>query len=431
MQRKFPAFKILFAVIAVGVIAAAALHVYITRQVERELVSLASQVSPVGGLEWGSIQLHPSGQLRIRDIAFQPHMVAGQVRIGQFAFTAPNLIELLLATREFDDGRLPASLGLSIRSLQIPIADSGMDRLDLPASTGLPFEAAGCDGRESLRISDLPHMDIWNLVSDITLDYRLVNDGERMTLRMSSHTQYVAGLTLDARLHLGSASRDLDLLARAWAMARLEALELTYIDLGFRNRLDRFCAGELGLSVEQFHERHIEAWRVAWGYYGLAPSPAVVNAYKQFVSDPQAIEATLRPKQRLPLTAFTRLERAELLEHLDLSLRVNEGAAARASFETVPVRARVPNEVAGEQPEEEDDQEAATTRRIGWIEIPMAQVARHTGQRVRITTRAGDRVSGELVEVDAEYLHVRIRGVGGFHVRPFSRARLAAVEIRS
>jgi hypothetical protein len=432
MRRSFPVFKSIFALVALAVVAAATLHVYVTRQVERELASLASQVSPVGSLEWGSVALDLSGQLRIRDIGFQPHMVAGQVRIGQLAFTAPNLIELLQATREFDKGRLPASLGLSIRSLQIPIEGSGMERMDLPASSGLPFEAAGCDGRETLRISDLPHMDIWNLVSDITLDYRLLNNGERMTLRVGNHTQYLAGLTLDARLHLGSASRDLDLLGRAWAMARLEEVELTYLDLGLRHRLDRFCAGELGLTVEQFRNQHMVAWTAAWGHYGLAPSPEVVNAYRQFVSDPQVIEALLTPTHRLPLTAFTRLERTELLKQLELSLRINQGATAQVGFEAVPVTTRAVKHGirAGGEPEESTDQEDVV-RRIGWVEIPMTQVSNHLGQRIRMTTTAGDRISGELVEVDAEHLHLRIRGVGGFHVRPFLRARVSAVEIRN
>lgn len=429
MRRKAPLFKIVFVILVLAAVAAAALHFHITRQVENELVALASQVAPVGSLEWGSIQLHPSGQLRIRDIGFQPHMVAGEVRIGQLAFTAPNLIELLQATREFDNGRLPEALGLSIRSLQIPIRDSGMERLDVPFSTGLPFEAAGCAGRETLRITDLPHMEVWSLMSDITVDYRLLNNGERMILRVGSHTQYLAGLTLDARLHLGSASRDLDLLGRAWAMARLESMELRYVNLGLRERLDRFCAGELDMLVDQFHDRHVEAWNAAWGLYGLAPSAEVVDAYRQFVSNPQAIELELNPQQRLPLTAFTRLERSDLLEQLDLSLRINQGTQTPARFEVVPVRARAVIDETAEEAEEADEQEDAV-RQIRWVEIPMNEVSRHQGQRIRITTSAGNRVSGELAEADAEHLHVRIRGVGGFHVRPFSRAQVETVEIR-
>ncbi len=429
MRRKFPVFKFVFAIVVLAVAATATLYFHITRQVDRELVSLASLVSPVGSLEWGSIQLHPSGQLRIRDIGFQPHMVAGEARIGQLAFTAPNLIELLQATREFESGRLPKSLGLSIRALQIPIEDSGIDRLGALFSSGLPFEAAGCDGRESLKFSDLPDLDIWNLVSDITLDYRLLNDGERMSLRVSNHTQYLAGMTLDARLHLGSASRDLDLLGRAWAMARLEHIDLSYVDLGLRDRLDRFCAGELDLSVEAYRDRHIGAWSTAWTYHGLAPSREVVNAYRRFASDPQTIEAELTPKQRLPLTAFTRLERAELLEQLDLSLSVNQGSPEPASFQAVPARARKIVDESADETVDEDGPQAAP-RQTRWTEIPMGRVSEHTGDRVRITTTAGERISGELVEVDADYLHVSIRGVGGFYVRPFSRARVSAVEVR-
>jgi len=429
MRRRFPLFKMILALLALVAIAAVALHFHITRQVERELVALASQVSPIATLEWGSIQLHPSGELRIRDIGLQPHMVAGELGIGQLSFTAPNLIDLLQATREFGNGRLPASLGLSIRSLQVPIEGSGMDQFDAPFSSGLPFEAAGCAGRDTLRLDDLPHMDIWNLTSDITLDYRLLNNGERMTLRVGSHTQYLAGLTIDARLHLGSASRDLDLLGRAWAMARLESAELSYIDLGLRNRLDRFCAEQLDVSLERFQNQHIEAWNAAWGHFGLAPGREVVAAYREFVSDPEVIELELKPRQRLPLTAFTRLQRGELLEQFELSLRINQGMETPVDFKVVPVTAPAMDaETTGDANDDSEPEELV--RQTRWVEIPMTRLTGHEGDRIRITTSDGDRFSGELVEVDGEHIHLRIRGVGGFHVRPFSRVEVATVEVR-
>jgi hypothetical protein len=429
MRRKFPLFKILFATVGMLAIAAFALHFHITRQIDRELASVASQVAPFATLDWGSIQIHPSGQIRIRDLSLAPHMVAGELRIGQLAFTAPNLIELLQATREFDQGRLPPALGLSIRSLQVPIEGSGLERMEIPVSTGLPFEAAGCEGRDVLNIGDLPNLDIWNLTGDVSIDYRLLGNGESMTLRVSSFTQYMAGLHLDARLHLGSASRDRDLLARAWSMARLEKALISYRNLGFRDRLDRFCAGRMDMTPQQFREHHLAAWLAAWTARGLAPDAGVVAAYRDFVNDPRDIELTLEPEQRMPLTAFTRLEREQLLDELKPSVSVNAGRAASVRFDVVPIQLS-PFTAPQALEAESEERVEATTRRRNWVEAPVAGLTGRVGEFIRVTTSGGERINGELVEMDGEYLHVRIRGTGGFHIRPISRQRIASVEVR-
>lgn len=428
MRRKLPLFKISLAVAALLAIVVFAIHFYVTRQIEGELATIASQVAPMGSLEWDSVRIHPSGQIHIRELRFAPHMVAGELKIGQLAFIAPNLVELLLASREFDRGRLPQSLGLSIRAMQVPIEGSGMERMEIPFSTGLPYEAAGCKQRELLFIGDLPNLDIWNLTTDLTLDYRLLGNGESMTLRVSSHTQYLAGLSLDARLYLGSASRDVDLLARAWSMARLEQLHLNYRNLGFRDRLDRFCADLLDLSPEGFRERHLGAWVAAWGRTGLAPGSELVEAYRRFINDPQAIELSIQPEQPLPLTAFTRLSREQLLDEFDLSLKVNHGSSSIVGFDIVPVHAPVIEPGDDDAVAEEDS--GAQPRQRGWVDTPVAGLAGREGERIRLTTSTGERISGELIEVDASYIHLRIRGVGGFHVRPFPRQRIASVEVR-
>ena len=430
MRRKFPLFKILFSLVALIALTVAGIHFYVTRKVDNEMVTLASQVSPVGNLEWGNIQIHPSGQIRIRDIRFTPHLVASEVQLQQLAFTAPNLIELLLAAREFDNNRLPKSLGLIIRGLEVPIADTGIDRLDAPFSTGVPFEAAGCGGREMLNLGDLPDLDIWTLVSDISLDYRLVDNGERARLRISSHTQYLAGMSMEVRLHLGSASRDLGLLARAGSMARLEHLDVNYQNLGFRDRLDRFCADELDITPDQFKVTHLSAWSAAWGRRGLEPSQDLLTAYRLFVAEPQSINLVFQPRQRLPLTAFTRMQHDELIDSLNPEVSVNEDRRVAVSFERIAAIESPP--VAGTASPDSDSEtsEDAPVRRIVWTEISPAQASSRIGDRVRITTAGGDRVTGELVEVDSDYLHMRLRSTGGFIVRPFGRQNVATVEVR-
>lgn len=429
MPTKLSLGKIILGLLALLILASAGLYFHVTRQVERELVTIASHASPLGTLEWGAIHLHPSGQIHINELRFAPHLLPEEVRIGQLVFTAPNLIELLQATREFDAGRLPRSLGLLIRKLQMPVAGGAVNQLDAAFSTGLPFEAVGCDGRDSLRISDLPDLNIWELMTDISLDYRMIDAGESILIRLSSHSQNLAGLSLELQLYLGTGSRELHLLTRTFSSARLERATLDYRDLGYRERLERFCAEQAGTTVDHFKSAHVNAWSASWAHYGLSPSEELLAAYRQFIADPQTISLVIQPPQRLPLTAFTRMEQAELLDLIDATVSVNDDQRLQVGFGVV-ARVPLPSAVPEERDETAEPSGPAAVRRITWTEIPHTQAENHLQQRVRITTAAGERIIGELVDTDADYLHLRIRGVGGFHVRPFNRHAVAAVEVR-
>lgn len=429
MSGKLSPWKIILGLVALLALTVAGLHFHVTRQVERELMSIASHASPLGTLEWGAVWLHPSGQIRINELQFAPHLVAGETRIGQLTITAPNLIELLQATREFDQGRIPPSLGLQIRELRIPIDVTTVNQLDTAFSSGLPFETAGCNERNTLRLSDLPDLDIWNLVSDINLDYRIIDNGEAAQIRLSSHSQNLAGMSMDLRIYLGSSSRNLRLLTRAGASARLERAAIDYRNLGFRERVERFCADQLGISIDHFKNVHVNAWSAGWAHLGLSPSEELLDAYRQFIADPQIINLVVYPRQRLPLTAFAQLELMELIDFMEVTVSVNDDREIGVNFDTVAA-VPLPSVVEEEQGEAAEPAEPAGVRRISWTEIPATQAEHHVSGRVRITTNTGDRISGELVEVEANYLHLRIRGAGGFYIRPFSRSGIAAVEVR-
>ncbi len=426
MPANLSPLKIIFGLITLLALAVAGLYFHVTRQVERELVAIAAHASPLGTLEWGAIRLHPSGRILINELRFAPHLVAGEARIGQLEISAPNLIELLQATREFDQGRIPPSLGLQIRQFRIPIDVGAANQSDTAFSTGLPFEAAGCDGRNTLSISDLPDLDIWDLVTDINLDYRVIGGGEGAQIRLSSHSRNLAGMSMDLRVHLGSGSRDLRLVTRAAASARLERAEINYRNLGFRERIERFCSDQLETTVDHFKNIHVNAWSAAWARHGLSPSEELLGAYRQFIADPQIVNLVIYPGQRLPLNAFSRLDLADLVDALEATLSVNDDRRIDVNFDASAAAAMAAEADRGEaaEPDQEPD-----IRRIRWTEIPIAQAERHVSERVRITTNTGDRISGELVEVEAEFVHLRIRGASGFYIRPFGRSGLATLEV--
>lgn len=437
--------KLLLTILILVPLAAVATHFYLTGKLESQVEEIASQTSMFGTLEWDDVSIHPRGDASITGLRFAPHMTSDQLRIDRVSVTAPNYIALIRSTAELEDGRLPEQLGLSLRGIRIPLTGSGINMIEAEFASGLPFEAAGCGTRTGFSAGDLVAMNFRELDFSLDLNYQLVGGGEAMNLRASTETREMSALDLDMKVHLGSGSRDIDLVARAWSMARLIEAEIDYRNLGFREAVTSFCAARSGMDRARYREHHLRQWIEAWSREGLTPSEDMIMAYREFLHDPQSVRITLRPERQLPLSSFTRLSREELFEQLGPSVSINGQEPRVLDFRPAPTTALAGAETesesgAGNESTDETAPDAESgadqsdiperNRRSAWTRISFDEAFDHIGSPIRLTTSNDERVRGRLTSIDNGLLHVRIQGVGGFYVRPYSRTQVGDIEVR-
>lgn len=425
-------FLILFAAIAV-----IAVHLYFSYKFEQQLEDMAGQVSMFGTLEWERSVLHPSGEARIEGLRFQPHMLGDGIRLDRLALTAPHYIALIRSTAELDDGRLPESLGISISGLRIRLDGDLAAMTEVAWQSGLPFETAGCAGRTSFSSRDLVSMGYRELRTSLSVNYRLIDGGDSMKLGISTATSDMAGLEAEADIHLGSASRDIALLQRAWAMARLENVEIHYDNRGFREAMMSFCAAELDQNIGEYRTHHLSSWLEAWARIGVQPGDELIAAYGEFLDQPDSVHLTTRPEPPLPLSSFNRLGRDELMQRLSPVVSVNGNRAHELQFEAVPSATLSSPDSGSSRPSQagqtqtdaaaEDESE---TRSSPWQPVSFEQALQHAGSPVRITTADGQLIRGRLTASGGDLLHVRVQGVGGFFVRPYTRDQIAEIRMR-
>jgi urease accessory protein UreF len=412
-------------------------HWHTARQVENRLERVAAQLAPIGRLTWENVRLSPSGAVQVNQLRFNPHESRDALSIEQVAFNSGSLLSLLSINRELEANRLPPALGLNLRGLKLPI-NRELSAMLTGVSPGLPFASAGCRGFETFTLEDLTHLDYWELVIDLDLDYRLVNQGEHLELNYRMRTRQLSEMVARIRLDLGSDTRELEAIFAALRSSRLLMASQDYTDLGFYPRMLAFCAERNGMEPADYIPVHVGAWTAQWQEIGLKPGPLVQAGYQHFLANPQSITVSAKPEHGITLRSLEQTPGLELLARLDAEFSINDGVPVNLAFSTVErsVSATTPASNAQTEAEAATSTEQAAPDGIvlglipNWQDIDLNAATRHIGDRAIVHTRSGDRFSGRIVAVVDGELHLSMQTRQGQFVRPVAIDRIERLQVR-
>ncbi len=451
--------KVLLFIVVGLIVVAVGVNWYYTRQVRDQLDRIASTVSMFGTLSYENVRLSPGGAININDLSFRLHQGRGGVDVEQISLQTANLLALLTLERNLERGRLPETLGLRVKNIEFPLdgALAAMARqtpgdASPTGASGLLFNAAGCDGRRQFTAEDLMQMDYFDIRADLESHYRMIDDGDRLRLYVSARNHDASAIHLQVTFDLLSGALSTRDLAGSMQSARLGSFSLEYEDLGFYERMLSFCADEMSMDEQEYIAHHLEAWKQAWSRFDAEPGPDMVAAYESFLEDPQQLSISSGAEHSVSIEGIDHYTAPDLLERLEVRLTVNygesqpldlslpEGASARvASSEP-----RADTDRAEASPRAEDMQTAPTPESAEangsedtaaeparqWVQVDPAELEAHRDERLRIRMRSGDRYAGRLSRVDADQIHIRVEGVGGFYIRPLARGEIREVEVR-
>jgi hypothetical protein len=465
---------LLFIVIGLIVVVVGA-NWYYTSQVRDQLDRMANAVSMFGTLSYDSVRLSPGGDININDLSFRLHQGQGGIDIDRISLQTDNILALLTLQSTLEGGRLPESLGMRIDNIQFPLdgALATMSRQapgnpSPTAASGILFDAAGCNGRAQFTADDLMQMDYFDIRADIEVQYRLLDNGDRLRLFASARTHEASAMHLQATLDLPSGSLTTQDMARSMPDARLDSFSLEYEELGYYDRMLAFCADEMSMSQSEYIAHHLEAWKQAWSRFGAEPGPDVVAAYESFLQDPKQLSVSSDSEQSVSLEGIERYTMSGLLERMNVGMAVNygdaqpldiivEGAPARtassdpspdaaspsapsadnaqASAETgdtdldTVAAAAADTETSADDSEAETPDGEAAEPASRWVKVDPGVLKAHRDQRLRVLMNSGDRHAGRLSRVDSDNIHIRVERVGGFYIRPLAREKIREVEV--
>lgn len=439
-------------VLAYGLLAAAVLatgfYFYQVNRIENRLDEIATQLGPVGRLEYRRVSLSPGGEIRVHDLAFRPNGMDERVEVKRLAIRAESLPAILQVGRELDAGRMPAELGIGLEGLMLAVDGEIFASLygdDDGARPGL--QAAGCGHRRSFSNRDLTSMGYWDLLTDLDLSYRLAEGGESLDLSLDAFTHEMSRISLDGRLNLEAGSRELEALGMAMTSARLETLTVDYQDHGYYPNMLQFCAEETGQDAVAYRQQHLAAWEETWRSMGFSPGESTLSAYQSFLESPDRIRLTAAPARGLPLAQVPMFEPNRLVDRLDMRVAVNGESFGRLNWHPARSSQEEDSPEAGETTSagrsgptnpapapgtsaNEPEGEAEQAEPSPFQSIRVSRLEAYEDEWVHLTLNDGKEWQGRVVEVGARQIRLERHMSGGYFVVSLNRGEIVEVRVR-
>ena len=136
---------------------------------------------------------------------------------------------------------------------------------------------------------------------------------------------------------LGNVSRLEPSMSMLSVLPSLKLLEIDYIDSGYIQRMTRYCADKMQMTLESYIEREVSRDDA---YYiealGVIPGLAVRRSYWQFLQQPQSINFATYPAKDFELKNLAHYPVQEWASAFKLSLLVNSKAVTPLEFSQTP-----------------------------------------------------------------------------------------------
>lgn len=284
---------------------------------------ISSTVAPLAKLDFESAGIALNGSIRLDS----PRLSFGKEPDGtrfraDVAYLQGSGLGWLIRYLMADAGSLPDSLSVTMRGFTLA-DDSSRAALSgwLGLSSRALFENAGC-GSDALGAKDYAKMGVSPQVSTDRINYQYDSAGKRLELSFDLDSPEMARWQGSTELKGFDPARWSE--ERARQGIRVARASLSYHDPGFLVRRNRFCANWLGISAEEFVERHVDAAKSMLASHGIQPSKELEILYQRIVSRGGTLNISSLPKADWMPTEWAAYPRQDLLRQLNVTARLED-----------------------------------------------------------------------------------------------------------
>lgn len=366
-------------------------------------------------------------------------------------------------------------------AIELKGLDLGMSGL-LPASiddtgwhSAAPFEAEGCVGDVYWSDDELQAMGLPRTKVNFRWEYRKLDSStvaERTTLHAPGRSReeiYARVRSPDPEQHLFADESETQIQQQVFEVR----------DEGFVAARNRFCAERDGIEVNEFVDRHVQSVMRLLLASGWVPPPELERIYRAYAAEGSELVFSSEPDPSTRPEHYHHFAPADVWKLVNARLKSSAGEDL-VRLSAAPVR-KVPEDFTGstwdlvalerdkglllaampfdENPEARlqsesfsvrtarreraDEEELAPTvefaayraepqrtrAEVKPVVLDMRALDRQIGDRVKVVGKDGRQHIGQLVEVDARNLTLRIRMGGGYAQYAVNRAQVSRVEM--
>lgn len=447
--------KVVLAIVFIPLLAFGGWYWYFTHQISKQLDELAGMMAPFASLSYDSVSLGLGGEVRVNRISVRSLMSPDYLEAERIVLRTDSLGELQGLKREIEAQRLPASLALAIEGLRFDLSSDLIASADVAnvsiGSVGL-HEAAGCGRRQQFSAWDLGDLGFRELIMDMEIGYRLVDDGRELHFSGITEVRGHSRQKIEGLIDLNANSRAVMDVMTVVERARLRRFSADIDELGYYTSARDFCMAETGLEGEAYLDHHLAHWQWQWQGEGVDPGESALEAYRRFMQQPQSLSLTVEPPGGVALaTADSSAYLRDFLSRPGARLSVNGEAAQPLRVNRVrggrPARPPIVLEGVELEPEAEAlaqsfassngpvirrlQQEAQPRPRSpSWKTVAVADLGAYFDLPVRLDLRDGSQLNGRLHAIEAGRLSLRIHRYSGYMVRGVDLADIEQVQVQ-
>lgn len=438
--------NILIAALLAVLALAAGINGYIHHQFKTNIDSAFASVRPFVTINYSDLTTSAlSGKVELKNVRFTGAFLPETITLGNVTLETPGFAYMLSGPNEIKSGEFPEHFGFAIDDFYLDLHGETAEWLDRLVKRMQPIyanERKLCAGKSIFGPSDYKEMGYTRLLSNLRLAYDFNKSKKSLNIQMNAGTRNMGEIKADINiLNIDSMSSTGVMQA---GLPQLASVEVTYKDQTYAPRIVKYCSELSEMKKEDFVDAEVkqsdEYFYMIWGF---APGEGLREAYKDFLLKPDLVTLTMSPEKDFNLMSAPTMSSEELLEALNVHLKINGLLTPDLSFKSPPPEftAKFEQRLASalnfnsllrgdpiKAPEPVKPKKSYKRAPAKYHKISLSQIPKHIGSFVIITTKNGKKRKGRLTSVDKLNLYVEKKVSGGKFTMTVNRPKIVSIE---
>lgn len=301
-------------------IAAGLAYGYIWYKNKQAIDDIFSQLRMFTSASYDTTFVSIDGKSVTRGIKFTFPGTSTDATIDEFQIGTGSLIESFKLVRSIETRMLndaPSSMVLKVDNFQFPLS------LDLESDPSFATEPdfftkiqmAGCGNKHTVSISDMNEMGY----NQISLDLNT-------SINYDHHINQAKFVAYANARDYGSLQIDflMDNISQNSLNSKVKNITMTIKNDGYANRLNEFCADLVGVSKEDYYQRHLDYVTHLLYNESIYLSDEFYTQYADYVANPRNIRISTYPDNSMDPFQLMSMSPQLMVSSLNMSITIND-----------------------------------------------------------------------------------------------------------
>ncbi len=409
---------------------------YSTKQQVDEIVTLAK---PFADISYGGIEISPTGSISINRLHIILNAINDAVSIGAIRLQAPNILALLNIRHQLSKGQLPEALSLSLQNLTLSLEGGILGAEQTALTQRSPFEnldALGCGSILAFGSTEWLEMGYSNLVSDLSLSYRIDRTHNLLALQMASRAQEWA--SINGELEFATTTPISSIMELVTGLtAKIAKLNVVVHDNGFNQRRNTYCAAKAGKAVDAYITDHARLVAEKLRAHGIYLGQGLLDGYRAYLSPGGQLALSASPPTPIDPSELRFYKADDVIKLTGLRVTVNDKPISDLSLSWDSAKLAQALDIKPQAPTEPEKitvtpsaslTPVPTTIKKTFHAIDVSDLNKHVGKIIKIKT-TNSQYNGKLEGANEGFINITIRKPNGSATLSLRTSEITQAEV--